>query len=68
MCELIAAVWFEYTNAGCGAGFQLESWPDRTRYKVATAIGTQAAECRLGAVAAESALEGANDRFGRLRG
>jgi hypothetical protein len=67
MCKLIAAVWFEYASSGCGAGFQLEIWPDRTRYKVAAAIGTQVAQFRLGAVAAESALERADNRFRRFR-
>jgi len=42
-CELIAAVWLEYADGGCGTALQLESGADGTRYKVAAAIGADAA-------------------------
>jgi hypothetical protein len=67
-CELIAAVGLEDANGGGGAGLQLENRADRTRYKVAAAIGTEAAEFRLGAVATECAFKRADYRFGRFRG
>jgi hypothetical protein len=63
---LIAAVWLEYADGGCGTALQLESGADGARYEVAAAIGTDAALFRLGTVAAEGAFKRADDRLGRF--
>ena len=51
---------------GCGIPFELNSGADRPRDEIASAVGADAAQARLSAIATERALIGADHGFRRV--